>query len=87
MLTGGPRTADTRQQSLAESIAWSYRLLDHDERTALQRLAVFRGPFGTDAARAVAADEGVDEGDVLPLLANLVDKSFVVIARRQCRRR
>lgn len=82
LLEGGPRTADTRQQSLAASIRWSYRLLADDERTVLQRLAVFRGPFGADAARAVAAGGGVDERDVLTLLAHLVEKSFVVIDER-----
>lgn len=79
LLTGGPRTTDTRQQSLAESIRWSYRLLTDDERRVLQRLAVFRGPFTAEATRAVAAGEGIDERDVLMLLANLVEKSFVVI--------
>lgn len=82
MLTGGPRTADSRQQSLAESIRWSYRLLGDAERTVLQRLAVFRAPFTAEGARALAAGEGVEEHDVLPLLANLVEKSFVVIDER-----
>ncbi len=79
LLTGGPRTADTRQQSLAESIRWSYRLLTDDERRVLHRLAVFRGAFTAGAARAVASGDGIDGRDVLPLLANLVEKSFVVI--------
>lgn len=52
------------------------------DRTVLQRLAVFRGPFGADAARAVAAGWGVDERDVLTLLAHLVEKLFVVIDER-----
>lgn len=82
LLEGGPRTADTRQQSLAASIRWSYRLLADDERTVLQRLAVFRAPFGADAARAVAADGGVDQRDVPTVLAHLVEKSFVVIDER-----
>jgi predicted ATPase len=85
LLTGGARTADTRQQSLAASIHWSYRLLAADERTVLQRLSVFCGPFGAVAARAVAAGDGIDERDVpalLALLANLVEKSFVVIDER-----
>ncbi len=82
LLEGGPRGADTRQQSLAASIRWSFRLLDDDERTVLQRLAVFRAPFDVDAARAVAAGRGVDERDVLTVLARLVEKSFVVIDER-----
>lgn len=82
LLTGGPRTTDTRQQGLHASITWSYRLLGDDERRVLQRLAVFRSPFTADAARAVATGEGIAEPEVLPLLANLVAKSFVVIDER-----
>lgn len=82
LLEGGPRTADTRQQSLAASIRWSYRLLADDERTVLQRLAVYRAPFGADAARAVATGGGIDEREVLTLLGHLVEKSFVVIDER-----
>jgi len=86
LLTGGRRTADPRERSLAESIRWSYRLLDPDEQTVLQRLGVFRGAFGTDAARTVAAGDSIEEASVLPLLANLVEKSFVAIDERADRR-
>lgn len=82
LLTGGLRTADPRHQSLAASLEWSYRLLEDDERRVLARLAVFRRPFTAEGARAVAAGDGIDERDVLGLLANLVDKSFVVIDER-----
>lgn len=82
LLTRGIVTADRRQQSLAESIRWSYQLLGDDERRVLQRIAVFRGPFAAAAAQVVAAGDGVDARDVLAVLANLVEKSFVVIDER-----
>lgn len=85
LLTGGPRTAESRQQSLAESIRWSHRLLNDDERTALHRLAVFRGPFTAEAATAVVAGDDVDADEALGLLADLVSKSFVTSDARRYR--
>lgn len=82
LLSGGPRTAASRQQSLAGSLDWSYRLLTDNERTVLRRLAVLRGPFTVEGARAVAVGDQIDEGDMLPLLASLVEKSFVVVDER-----
>lgn len=81
-LTGGPRTADPRQQSLAASIEWTYRLLTPDEQVVLGRLAVFCSHFSGEAARTVAAADPVDIGDVLALLASLVEKCFVVVDER-----
>lgn len=82
LLTRGTRSSDQRQRSLAESIRWSYQLLSGDEQAVLQRIGVFRGPFSANAARAVAADHEVDARDVFAILANLVEKSFVVIDDR-----
>jgi predicted ATPase/DNA-binding CsgD family transcriptional regulator len=82
LLADGPRLVDGRQRSLAASIQWSYRLLSEAESTVLQRLAVFRSPFTAEAAKAVVADEQIDAADVLPLLARLVEKSFVVVDER-----
>ncbi len=71
----GPRTAAPRQQTLRAITAWSYELLDEDERRVFERLAVFVGPCSLDAARAVCGD---DSGDVAATIGRLVDKSLVV---------
>ena len=54
LLTGGPRDAPARQQTLRRTVAWSYDLLDAPEQGLLQRLALFRGAFGVAAAEAIA---------------------------------
>jgi predicted ATPase/class 3 adenylate cyclase/DNA-binding CsgD family transcriptional regulator len=78
MLGAGARTALPRQQTLEASIAWSYDLLDEDERLLLRRLGVFAGGFTLEAAEEVTADDQLDPYLVLDLLARLVDRSLVV---------
>jgi predicted ATPase/class 3 adenylate cyclase/DNA-binding CsgD family transcriptional regulator len=79
ILTGGGRTVMPRQQTLETSVAWSYDLLDDDERAVLRRLSVFAGGFGLEAAEAVCGDERVDRYAVLDVLSRLVDKSLVQV--------
>ncbi len=76
LLTGGSRTAMPRQQTLEASIAWSYDLLDDDERALARRLSVLRG-FTLDAAEAVGCEHEADRFGVLDVLARLVDKSLI----------
>jgi predicted ATPase len=77
LLTGGSRTALPRQQTLRALIDWSYNLLTEPERTLLRRLSVFAGGWTLEAAEAV----GGAEAEVLELLAQLVNKSLVVVER------
>jgi len=79
LLTGGRRTALPRHRTLQASVDWSYQLLAQEERELLHRLSVFVGSFGLDAVRDVCCDGTIDRGDVLELLAHLVDKSLVVV--------
>lgn len=77
LLTGGPRAASRRQQTLEALIAWSYDLLTDAERTLFSRLSVFVGGCDLGAAVAVCSDDGLDEVDVVDLLDSLVDRSLV----------
>lgn len=79
LLSGGARGAHPRQQSVAATIDWSYRLLAEDEQALFERLSVFAGGFDLEAAHGVCADEDATEDDTLELLAALVDKSMVVV--------
>lgn len=78
LLTRGRRTAETRQQTLRNTIDWSYDLLPDEERRVLRRLAVFAGDFGLAPAETIVAGDGVETFDVLDLMARLVEKSLVV---------
>lgn len=79
LLTGGRRTALPRQQTLRATMDWSYSLLSEQERLLFRRLSVFAGGFTLEAAEAVCTDEGIKEGEVLDVLARLVDKSLVMV--------
>jgi predicted ATPase/DNA-binding CsgD family transcriptional regulator len=83
LLTGGPRTASTRQRTLRASVDWSHDLLSADEQTLLRRLAVFAGGFTLAAAERVCAGDGIEPGRVLDLLAALVDQSLVTAEPRE----
>ncbi|MEU9622936.1 BTAD domain-containing putative transcriptional regulator [Streptomyces sp. NPDC048155] len=76
LLTGGSRTALPRHRTLRAVVAWSWDLLDTDERALLERLSVVPGGFTEDAAQAVG---GLDARlcDVQELLTALADKSLL----------
>jgi len=79
LLTSGDRTALPRQQTLRALIDWSYDLLTEKERILFRRLAVFAGGWTLEAAEAVAAGGDVGASEVLDLLADLVNKSLVMV--------
>jgi len=83
LLTSGGRTASPRQKTLRGALDWSHRLLDEPEKELFGRLSVFAGGWSLEAAEVVGsgpgAGSGIEEGDVLDLLASLADKSLVVV--------
>jgi predicted ATPase len=84
LLTGGSRTALPRQQTLRSLIDWSHELLAEDEKIVFRRLAAFSGSFGLEAAEEVcAAGTEVETYAVLDLLGQLVEKSLVLVERRE----
>jgi non-specific serine/threonine protein kinase len=78
LLTGGPRDLPERQRTMRAAIAWSHQLLRAPERRLLGRLAVFRGGWDLAAAEAVGAGGDIAGGEILDLLAALVEQSLVV---------
>ena len=78
LLSGGSRTAMSRQQTLEASVAWSYDLLSPDEQQLARRLSVMHG-FTLEAAEGLAGDDIADRYAVLDVLTRLVDKSMVQV--------
>jgi predicted ATPase/class 3 adenylate cyclase len=79
VLTGTSRDVPTRQQTLRNTIAWSYNLLDAAEQRLFRRLSVFVGGCTLEAVEAVCAgaSDGDEAGQVLDSVASLIDKSLV----------
>ena len=77
VLTGGPRDQPPRLRSLDDAIAWSYDLLDPDERTLLRHLAVFFGGWTIEAATHLERLLPGGHPDVMAGLASLIDKSLL----------
>jgi predicted ATPase/class 3 adenylate cyclase len=78
LLARGSSTALPRHQTLRAMIDWSYGLLSEFEQALLHRVSVFAGGWTLEAAEQVCGPGDMDL-DVLTLLANLVDKSLVVV--------
>jgi predicted ATPase/transcriptional regulator with XRE-family HTH domain len=74
ILTGGARDLPARQQSLRNTIAWSYDMLEEGERTLFRHLAVFTGGCTLEAAEVVYCELPID---VLDGLTSLVDHSMI----------
>ncbi len=79
LLTGGPRTALPRQQTLRAALDWSYDLLAEPEQALLRGLSVFAGGCTLEAAETVCASGVVEIWEVLDLLTALVNKSLLQV--------
>ncbi|HZU00201.1 MAG TPA: tetratricopeptide repeat protein [Ktedonobacteraceae bacterium] len=77
VLTSTTRDTPARQQTLRNTIAWSYNLLDAYEQQLFRRLSVFVGGCTLEAAEAVCAEPGNEGGQVLDGVASLTDKSML----------
>lgn len=86
VLVGGS-SEQRRHRTLRSTLDWSYNLLTPDEKHMFMLTSVFDGGFDLHSATAVAATQGVDEGEVLGRLARLVRKSLVLTEQRDGRTR
>jgi predicted ATPase/DNA-binding CsgD family transcriptional regulator len=76
VLTGGARTLPERQQTLRNTIKWSYDLLNAEEQRLFRRLSVFVGGCTLEAAEAVCGTSS-EKSFVLDGVASLIDKSLL----------
>jgi len=77
LLTGGPKDAPNRQQTMRAAIAWSYELLNESEKLLLQHLSVFSGGCSLQAAEAVCNHPSAAELNLLDGIMSLAGKSLL----------
>jgi len=77
VLTSALRDVPARQQTLRNTIAWSYNLLDTREQRLFRRLSVYAGGCTLEAIEAVSGALGDEAGSVLEGVASLLDKSLL----------
>ncbi|MGO8956872.1 MAG: tetratricopeptide repeat protein [Streptosporangiaceae bacterium] len=80
-LASGYATAPSRQQTLRNTIAWSYDLLTPDLAGAFRRMGVFAGGCDLDALATVAVADAAPGAttDPLQVAAGLLDVSLITI--------
>lgn len=79
ILRGGAWDLPPRQQTIRDTIAWSYALLTPNQQALFRRMSVFAGGWMLDAIVAIAGSEDGATDDAIDDLGALVDHS---LARR-----
>jgi non-specific serine/threonine protein kinase len=74
LLQGGPRDLPARQQTLQDTVGWSYGLLSDDDQRLFCCLAIFAGGWTLEAAAAVGA---LSQDETLVCLERLSDHSLI----------
>ncbi|HEX6894689.1 MAG TPA: tetratricopeptide repeat protein [Bryobacteraceae bacterium] len=77
LLTAGARDLPERQQTLRNTIHWSYALLNEAEKKLFRRLGVFWGGCTLEAAEAVCNTRSDLGAGTFQLMASLLDKSLI----------
>lgn len=83
LLTDGAKTLPKRQQTMRNTLDWSYDLLTLDEKVLFARLGVFKGGFTMEAVEVIAGipfeTVGTGKVNINPMehLSSLLDKSML----------
>jgi predicted ATPase len=79
LLTRGS-AVNARQQTMRDTIGWSYNLLEPNQQWAFRTFAVFEGGASVEAAETVLTSLNAETSETpLDLLEHLVDQSLLVI--------
>jgi predicted ATPase/DNA-binding CsgD family transcriptional regulator len=79
VLTGGKQDAPQRQQTLRNTIQWSYDLLTSEEQYLFRLCCVFVKGFTLEAVEAICKSVGDLRTPVFDLLKSLIDKSLILL--------
>jgi len=77
LLTGGPRDAPARQQTMRGAIDWSYALLSEPQQRLFSRLSVFVGGCDLEAVEAVCDFDDRLGLDVLEGISSLIENNLL----------
>jgi predicted ATPase len=77
VLAGGAQNAPERHQTLRNTIAWSYNLLDAAEQRLFRRLSVFVGGCTLGAIESISTAFEEEPTYVIDDVASLIDKSML----------
>ena len=77
LLVGGARDLPLRQQTMRDTIAWSYDLLTKGEQRLFQWMSHFAGGMALDAAEALAATLGAEQPAPVEQVASLVESNLL----------
>jgi len=77
LLTSGQRTLPVRQQTLRNTLKWSYDLLDAREQQLFRRISVFAKGCSLDALEQLSTTLGDTAETILDDAASLVNKSLL----------
>jgi predicted ATPase/transcriptional regulator with XRE-family HTH domain len=85
VLTAGMQDLPLRQRTLRAAIAWSYDLLDEDEKALYRQISVFVGPASLESIERISDLETSQQGearsgqsvDLLSLVESLLNKSLI----------
>lgn len=85
VLTGGSRNLPARQQTLRNTLLWSYQLLSAWEQQLFRLLSVFAGGCTMEAAEAVSISQITreEEHGVLDSLTSLISKSLLLTVQQE----
>ncbi|MCO6006806.1 AAA family ATPase [Actinoallomurus purpureus] len=76
-LGAGAQVTMPRLQTMRSAIDWSFHLCSKAEQRLWARASVFNGGFDIGDAEQVCSGTGIEDAEVLTLLAGLVDKSVL----------
>jgi predicted ATPase/DNA-binding CsgD family transcriptional regulator len=83
VLTSGTQDAPTRQQTLRNTIAWSYDLLSAQEQRLFRQLSVFVGGCTLEAVEAICTALDGRTERILDGVASLLDKNLLQQAEHE----